>query len=311
MRRGPLLRLTMLAPLLGATPSALAHDGTDIGPVVPGTLLQAHALSFLVATVFVLAAFTYLRSRWTRSGGLDAVSVMVLLGIAWVVAAVSVPTTWLADPSWKLAAAALLLGTLGLPWWIVARRWGKIRERFRGRPRSVAAAVAAALVFLVTFAFVTDMLQVATGDVSAHPSAEAFFVEDGSYGPLAFWSVAAVWVPSLKLMAQATAATGVFAVALSGLVGLSVGLLVVNLTAGSAGMMGGASLSALATSFCAGCTPVLFGGVTAVLGSGVAPVLFALGKPDLAVYNVAQVGTVWLLAGSILLALKGHVGPAD
>lgn len=304
MRSRTLAGLAGSVPLLALAPSASAHDAADpIGPIAPDGIVQAHLASFLIAAVFVLVGFAFLRRRWNQQEGLDPVSWMLMLGIAWVVVAISVPIVWMGHAVWKLVAAGLLVGTVGSAWWFIASRWEGIGPRVRQHRGALLAAALAGVVFLVVFAFVSQMVQFGDGSAPDHEALATFFIPDGSWGPLAFWSVWAVWVPSVNLLIQATFATVALAVALTGLVSVATGVLVVNVTGSGAGMMGGASMGVIATSFCAGCTPILYGAIAALLGSGAAPFLFALGKPDLALYNVAQVGTVWLLAGSLVLGL--------
>lgn len=281
-----------------------AHSSGDaVGPVFGGTIAGAHVASFVIGAVFVLAGFLFLRRAWRGGGGLDPMASMLALGIAWVVLAISVPLRWMGLTPWKLVAAFVIAGTVASAAWLVKERWGEIAPRVQGRRGPVVAGVVAGVVFLVLFGFVTDMVQMVDVDPYAAGSVVTYHVPDGSFGPLAFWSVWGVWFPSASVMFQATFATVALMVALSGLVGVTVALLVADLTSQAAGLAGGAGVSVLATSFCAGCTPALFGALVAVLGSGAAPFLFVLGKPDMALYNVAQVGTVWLLAGSITLAL--------
>lgn len=303
--RWRMLAAASLSLTLGA-PGAWAH-GSQAGAMVPETIARAHALSFLVATVFVLAGFTVLRRRWERTQELDAFDALVLIGIAWVVAAVSAPAQWLNWWTWKLIGGVLLAGTIGAAWWVVWERRDAIASLLQGRRRCVWAGVAGALLFLIAFAFVTEMVQFPHdgGELMYIEGFETFFIPDGTYGPLAFWSVAAVWIAPLEMMAQATFATGLLALALSGLVGVTTSVVVANITAGGVTAAGGAGIATLATSFCAGCTPALYAGAAAVLGSGATPVLVALGAPDLAAYNVAIVGAFWMLVGSIVTTVPG------
>ncbi len=312
------MRLRTLAGLAGSVvPLALAqgarahHPGDLVGPVAPEGLAQAHLASFFIAAVFVLVGFAFLRRRWNGKGAVDPLSWMLILGIAWVVVAISVPTLWMGRTGWKLVAAGLVVGTVGCAWWFVASHWGTIGPRVRAHRGAMIAAVVAGVVFFVVFAFVTQMVQFVDGSAPGQEAVTTFYLPDASWGPLAFWSVWAVWFPSVDLLLQATFAKVVLAVALAGLVSVTTGVLVVNVTGGSAGMMGGAGVGVAATSFCAGCTPILYGVVAGVLGSGVGPFLFVLGKPDLALYNVAQVGTVWLLVGSLVLGVPREGAACD
>lgn len=295
--------LTLLSALL---PGAQAHLGTDDGfslDAASGEL--AHLISFLAAAGLTLAGFAYLRRRRARGQGPDASWVLVLLGIAWVVAAVSVPTTWIDQLAWQLAAAALILGTLGAAWWMVVTRRDAFWPALRADRRALAIGAAVGLVSLGLFAFGTHMVYVPTAEEIAYAGdTDAYLRTYETFGPLAMWPDVEFGLPGLEVAGFVTLPTAAIALTAAGLFALAIALLATSFSRRGLGAIGGAGAAPMATTFCACCTPALYPILVALFGSGAAPLVYAMSDPDLALYNVAQVGNVWLLTLAVVLGIR-------
>lgn len=287
-------------------PGAQAHLGEDQGFTLDaGATGMAQSLSFLAAAGLTLAGFTYLRRRRAQGRRPDASWALVLLGIAWVVAAVSVPTAWIDQLAWQLAAAALILGTLGAAWWVVASRWRSFWPALRTDRRALAIGITAGFVFLGLFAFGTHMVFVPTAEEIAYADDTGAYLRTyETFGPLAVWPDVEFGLPGLVVSGFLTLPTAAIALTAAGLFTLAIGLLISTFSRGGLGAIGGAGAAPVATNFCACCTPALYPVLVALFGSGAAPLVYAMSDPDLALYNVAQVGNVWFLTAAVALGVR-------
>lgn len=298
-----LLLLTLLSALL---PGAQAHLGTDDGfslDAASGEL--AHLVSFLAAALLTLAGFTYLRRRRAQGHGPDPSWALVLLGIAWVVAAVSVPGSWIDHPAWQLTAAGLILGTLGAAWWMVLARRETFLASLRMDRPAIAIGVVAGVVLLALFTFGTHMLFIPTAEEIAYAGDTTPYLRTyETFGPLAMWPDVEFGVPGLGVAGFLTLPSLAIAVTTAGLFALAIALLATSFSRRGLGAIGGAGAAPMATTFCACCTPALYPILVALFGSGAAPLVYAMSDPDLALYNVAQVGNVWLLTLGVVLGIR-------
>lgn len=307
MRVHPLaLTLGLLSLVIALVPGAKAHLGEDEGftwDAASGELVQL--LSFVAAAGITLAGLAYLRRRRTQGRAPDASWGLVLLGIAWVIAAISVPTAWIDQLAWQLAAAALILGTLGAAWWMVLNRREAFWPALRADRRALAIGAIAGLVFLGLFAFGTHMLFVPTAEeIASAGDTGAYLHTYETFGPLAVWPDVEFGLPGLVVAGFLTLPTAAIALTAAGLFALAIGLLVSNFSRGGLGAIGGAGTAPVATNFCACCTPAFYPVLVALFGSGAAPLVYAMSDPDLALFNVAQVGNVWLLTVAVVLGIR-------
>lgn len=307
MRRSVAVAVVGLCLFVAVSPTVQAHLGEDDGFSLGGNKLAiGHTISFLSAAALTIAGFVYLRRRWKEGHAPDATWLLVLLGIAWVVAAVSVPDAWIYHPAWVLASATLIFGTLAAAWACVVPHRDRFWPQLRSDRKALTIGGIAGALFGVFFAFGTHMVRIVpTEEVALARNRGGYIISYESFGPLAVWPDIEVWWPAIRFGASVTPASGGILVTAVGLFALAIAVLVSNFSRDRLRATSGAGAAPVAMNFCACCTPAFYPVLVALFGSGAAPLVYAMSDPDLAMYNVAQVANLWFLVLAVRIGIRG------
>lgn len=184
-----------LCLLVAVSPTVQAHLGEDDGFSLGGNKEAiAQTLSFLSAAALTIAGFVYLRRRWKEGHEPDAIWLLVLLGIAWVVAAISVPDAWIHHPVWVLASAALIFGTLAAAWACIVPHRHRFLAQLKADRKALTIGGVAGALFGVFFAFGTHMVRIVpTEEVALAGGRSGYVLSYESFGPLAVWPDIEIW----------------------------------------------------------------------------------------------------------------------
>lgn len=296
-----------LALLVTVSPTVQAHLGVDDGFSLEGDWETiTYALSFLSAAALTIAGFVYLRHRWKEGHEPDATWLLVLLGIAWVVTAVSVPDAWILHPAWVLPSAALIFGTLAAAWACVLPHRHRFWPQLGSDRRALTIGGIAGALFGVFFAVGTHMVRIVPAEEAALAGDRSgYILSYETFGPLAVWPDVEVWWPAVRLGAHATPASAGILVTAVSLFALAIAVLASNFSRGRLGATSGAGAAPVAMNLCACCTPAFYPVLVALFGSAAAPLAYAMSDPELATYNVAQVANLWFLVLAVRVGIRG------